>query len=73
LDDEKAIDVLKQSQLLSNDIKEKQEIAEVTERKLEEARKLYNPIAYHSSLLFFIISKLANVDVMYQYSLTWFI
>jgi len=31
------------------------------------------PIASHSSLLFFIIQKLSQVDVMYQYSLTWYI
>ena len=31
------------------------------------------PIANHSSLLFFIIQKLSQVDVMYQYSLTWYI
>ncbi len=55
LDDEKAIDVLKQSQELSNDIKVKQEVAEVTEVKIEEARRLYDPIADYSSLLFFII------------------
>jgi len=73
LDDEKAINILKQSQDLSQDIKDKQMIADETEKKLEEARKMYNPIAFHSSLLFFIIQKLSNVDVMYQYSLTWFI
>ena len=73
LDDEKAIDVLKQSQELSNQIKDKQEVAAVTERKLEEARKLYLPIAVHSALLFFLAQKLAQVDVMYQYSLTWFV
>ena len=58
---------------MSNVIKEKQEVSLVTEKKLEEARKLYMPIANHSSLLFFIIQKLAMVDVMYQYSLTWYI
>ena len=31
------------------------------------------PISMHASLLFFIIQKLSYVDVMYQYSLTWFI
>ena len=31
------------------------------------------PIADHSSLLFFIIGSLANIEVMYQYSLAWFI
>jgi len=65
LDDEKAIDVLNQSQELAKEIAQKQAVAEETEGKLEEARTLYLPIAYHSSLLFFIITKLGNVDVMY--------
>jgi hypothetical protein len=30
-------------------------------------------VAKHSSILFFTISDLANIDPMYQYSLTWFI
>jgi dynein heavy chain len=58
---------------LAVEINKKQKDAEITELKLEEARKAYNPISDLSSLLFFIINKLANVDVMYQYSLTWFI
>ena len=40
---------------------------------MEEAQRSYDPISFHSSLLFFIISNLANLDVMYQYSLTWYI
>ncbi len=31
----------------------------------------YKPIAIHSSVLFFSISDLANIEPMYQYSLTW--
>ena len=30
-------------------------------------------VAQHSSILFFTISDLANIEPMYQYSLTWFI
>ena len=30
-------------------------------------------VAQHSSMLFFTISDLANIDPMYQYALTWFI
>ena len=30
-------------------------------------------VAKHGSVLFFVISDLANIDPMYQYSLTWFI
>lgn len=33
----------------------------------------YAPIAVHSSILFFSIADLANIEPMYQYSLSWFI
>ena len=33
----------------------------------------YKPIAVHSTILFFCVADLANIDPMYQYSLTWFI
>jgi len=33
----------------------------------------YKPITIHSTILFFSIADLANIDPMYQYSLTWFI
>jgi len=33
----------------------------------------YTPIAIHSSILFFCITDLANIDPMYQYSLTWYV
>ncbi|MEQ2170597.1 hypothetical protein GOODEAATRI_001911 [Goodea atripinnis] len=33
----------------------------------------YKPIAVHSAILFFSIADLANIEPMYQYSLTWFI
>lgn len=50
-----------------------QEIAEVTEKKIDETRLGYKPIAQHSSVLFFSIADLANIEPMYQYSLPWFI
>ena len=33
----------------------------------------YLPVAEYSSILFFCIGDLANIDPMYQYSLNWFI
>lgn len=48
-----------------------QEVAEATEKKIDTARLGYKPIAIHSSVLFFSISDLANIEPMYQYSLTW--
>ncbi|KAF6028574.1 DNAH7 [Bugula neritina] len=73
LEDETAIKVLSSSKILSNEISEKQAIAEVTEQKIDKARLGYRPIAIHSTILFFSIADLANIEPMYQYSLTWFI
>ena len=50
-----------------------QEIASLTEKEIDETRNGYKPVAIHSSILFFCISDLANIEPMYQYSLTWFI
>jgi len=48
-------------------------VAEETEAEIEESRQCYRPIVKHSSILFFSIAELPNIDPMYQYSLTWFI
>ena len=72
LEDESAIKVLSSSKTLANEISEKQQVAEETELKIDEARMGYKPIAVHSSVLFFTIAQMANIDPMYQYSLPWF-
>ena len=73
LEDETAIEVLSSSKTLANEISEKQAVAEATEVKIDEARLGYKPIAIHSSILFFSITDLANIEPMYQYSLSWFV
>lgn len=73
LEDETAIQVLSSSKVLSNEIAEKQAVAEETEKKIDLARLGYKPIAIHSTVLFFTIADMANIDPMYQYSLSWFI
>lgn len=73
LEDETAIKVLSSSKTLSNEISEKQAIAEETEKKIDEARLGYRSIAVHSTILFFTIADLANIEPMYQYSLVWFV
>ncbi|XP_039266483.2 dynein axonemal heavy chain 7-like isoform X2 [Styela clava] len=73
LEDETAIKVLSSSKSLANEISEKQAIAEETEKKIDTARMGYTPIAEHSSVLFFCITDLANIEPMYQYSLTWYV
>ena len=73
LEDETAIKILSSSKVLSEEISAKQEIAAATEKEIDETRSGYLPVAKHSSILFFCITDLANIEPMYQYSLTWFI
>ncbi|KAL0984291.1 hypothetical protein UPYG_G00139540 [Umbra pygmaea] len=73
LEDETAIQVLSSSKVLSEEISEKQKIANITEKEIDNTRMGYRPVAEHSSIMFFCISELANIEPMYQYSLTWFI
>jgi dynein heavy chain len=73
LEDETAIKILSSSKVLSEEIQVKQKQAAVTEKEIDSARNLYVPVSKHSSVLFFCISDLANIDPMYQYSMTWFI
>ena len=72
MEDESAINALNSSKQISNEIAEKQAIAEETEKKIDEVREGYKPIAYHSALLYFCIADLANIEPVYQYSLAWF-
>ncbi|XP_071052042.1 dynein axonemal heavy chain 3 isoform X2 [Onthophagus taurus] len=73
LEDETAIRILSSSKILSEEIQEKQKIAAVTEVEIDNARNSYIPVSKHSSILFFCISELGNIDPMYQSSLSWFI
>ena len=73
LENETAIQILSSSKVLSVELFDKQRIAEETEKKIDETRESYRSIANHSSVLYFCIADLANIDPMYQYSLTWFI
>ncbi|XP_053705138.1 dynein axonemal heavy chain 12-like isoform X1 [Synchiropus splendidus] len=73
LEDESAIQILDSAKIMSNEISQKQQIAEKTEIKIAESREGYRSVANHSSILFFTIADLTNIDPMYQYSLTWFV
>ena len=73
LEDESAIQILDSSKALSNEISKKQKIADETEKKLEQSRAGYRPVAEHGSVLFFSTTDLPNIDPMYQYSLVWFV
>ncbi|KAF9412146.1 hypothetical protein HW555_009276, partial [Spodoptera exigua] len=71
--EDKILEILSSSRVLSIEIEAKQAAATITEAEIDKARLQYVPVSQHSSVLFFCISDLANIDPMYQYSLVWFI
>ncbi|KAG8186375.1 hypothetical protein JTE90_026794 [Oedothorax gibbosus] len=73
LENEEATNVLDSSKFLVDDIKSKQKIADETTANINKSRESYECVAQRSSVLFFSITDLPNVDPMYQYSLNWFI
>ena len=73
LEDATAIQILSEAKVVSNEIEEKQKVAEVTQREIEAARAQYVTCGQYNAKLFFCIADLANIDPMYQYSLSWFI
>ncbi|EDV95542.1 GH15722 [Drosophila grimshawi] len=68
-----AILILADSKTLSKDITEKQDAAKETSAKIEAFRLNYKPVAIHSSILYYSITDLPNIDPMYQFSLNWYI
>ncbi|KAG8436117.1 hypothetical protein GDO86_007286 [Hymenochirus boettgeri] len=73
VDDVDLIKVLEASKLKAGEIKAKVQVAEQTERDIDNTRRLYVPVAVRTQILFFCVSDLSNVDPMYQYSLEWFL
>jgi dynein heavy chain len=73
LDDAGAIEVLSEAKIVSDEISEKQKVADETQVEIDEAREGYKPCGAYNAVLFFTIRDLANIDPMYQYSLSWFI
>jgi dynein heavy chain len=51
------------------EIEHKVEEAKKTEKKINETRGLYRPVAARASLLYFLLNELNRINPMYQYSL----
>ncbi|GFH07737.1 uncharacterized protein HaLaN_02580, partial [Haematococcus lacustris] len=73
LEDASAIQILSEAKLVSNDITEKEVVAELTQAAIDEARVGFSPCGAYNAVLFFCIRDMAGIDPMYQYSLAWFI
>ncbi|CAL4136329.1 unnamed protein product, partial [Meganyctiphanes norvegica] len=73
LEDEKAINIMSSSRVLSEEISAKEKVVQETEQEIDSARSAYKPVSMHASVLFFCVTDMAVIEPMYQYSLTWFI
>jgi len=72
LNDEELILTLDQSKETSIAINERMIEAEQTAKMIDENRENYRGVARRGSVLYFVVSDLANIDPMYQYSLEFF-
>lgn len=57
---------------MSKAIAERLADSKSTKRQIEDSRECYRPVAVRGSLLYFTVTELCRVDVMYQYSLDYF-
>jgi dynein heavy chain len=67
------IENLEYSKKISMEIKEKVEVARVTEIMINEASELYRPAASRGALVFFMMNELYKIHSFYKFSLDSFV
>jgi len=67
------IENLEESKRVSVEISEKAEIAQTTEKEINETREGYRIVATRAALLFFMLTSLVRVHSLYMYSLASFV
>ena len=72
LDRHDLIDNLTRSKVTSDEISHRYRENESNEREINLARQNYLSLAKRGSLLYFLINHLSRLNIMYQFSLTWF-
>eukprot|EP00927_Polykrikos_kofoidii_P045594 TRINITY_DN39630_c0_g1_i1.p1 TRINITY_DN39630_c0_g1~~TRINITY_DN39630_c0_g1_i1.p1 ORF type:complete len:2263 (+),score=448.81 TRINITY_DN39630_c0_g1_i1:88-6789(+) len=72
-DDTELILSLEEAKRTSDDVKEKQVIAQDTEIKINETSEFYRPTGARGSLLFFLLMDLCKMHTFYKYSLDAFV
>jgi dynein heavy chain len=73
LDDDELIDILAKTKKRSKMMKEKLAGSEETEKNIITAREQFRPVAARGSVMYFVITELSLINVMYQVSLRQFI
>ena len=71
LDDVVLIETMQASKATSRDISKRVEDAAEVEKTINETRDQYRTVSVRGSILYFVVSDLAGIDPMYQYSLAY--
>jgi dynein heavy chain len=72
LEDVELVDTLQYSKEKSDEIKQALEQAEITMKKIDDAREMYRSCGRQAAILFFVLNDLNKIDPMYQFSLDWY-
>ena len=72
LEDEELIITLQKSKVTSTNVKARVQESEKVAEEVSDARNVYRPVAIRGSVMYFCVSALAQLDAMYQYSLSYY-
>ena len=70
LDNVELVQTLEDTKAKASEVAEKLKLGESTAVEIDKNRDTYRPAAKRGAILFFVLSEMASVNSMYQYSLT---